>query len=1005
MNRSTVASRWNLDLLEAKLADWKRDPLAVEESWRLFFEGYELGLTDLETKRPAATAAPAAVAPVPPPASEAGRAPASFSEYDLDIARKQASVTRLVDAYREIGHFLADLDPLQLTPKLERHELLDLEAFDLDETDLDTVFYTRLFEPNRASLRELIAALRETYCRTIGVEYMHIHDNRIRQWLQARMEPIRNRPNLGTHKKRRLLLKLYAADLFERFLQKHYAGQKRFGLEGAESVIPLIDAIIERGGAGQVREVVLGMPHRGRLNVLANILHKPYGMIFGEFEGHMAPETVCGDGDVKYHLGFSADHVTSCGQMVHLSLTPNPSHLEAVNPVVEGRVRAKQRHLRDRDGRMVLPLLIHGDAAFAGQGIVAETLNLSRLPGYRTGGTVHIIVNNQIGFTTAPKDARSSPYCTDVAKMIDVPIFHVNGDDPEAVVHVAEIALDFRQTFGMDVVIDLVCYRRHGHNELDEPRFTQPRMYRAIDARPPVKQIYTDQLIASGELTRKEAETIAETFEEKMEAIFNEIHNQPPPTPTPPKSFGGPWKGLVRDYSFEPVETGVSQETLARIVAHVTTPPPPGAYGRPDRPFKLNPILDRILRQRAKAMAEGGPIDWAFAETLAFGSLLIEGHPVRLSGQDSRRGTFSQRHAVWVDPETGEEYYPLRHLAPEAAEFFVYDSFLSEAAVLGFEYGVALDSPHVLVMWEAQFGDFANGAQAIIDQFIASGESKWGRANGVVLLLPHGYEGQGPEHSSARLERFLQLHASAENNIEVVYPTTPAQYFHLLRRQLKRNFRKPLIVMTPKSLLRRKEATNTVADLTTGRFREVLDDPAITNPDQVKRVILCSGKVYYDLAARLAKETELRGNIALVRIEQLAPWPLDALKTLKARYHQTRQWIWAQEESQNMGAWSFVSPRLRDLLGIAVPYVGRDSSASPATGSSKVHDREQAELVEAALFGDGGHVVTATPRTPHLVSVPTAANGSASSSASAANGASTGHAAVVQSAGGARHSS
>ena len=1009
MNRSTVASRYNLDLLEAKLADWKRDPSTVEESWRLFFDGYELGLTDLETKRPAGP--PASPPPPTPPASEAGRTPAGFSETDLDAARKQAAVTRLVDAYREIGHFLADLDPLQLTPKLERHELLDLQAFGLDESDLDTVFYTRLFEPNRASLRELIAALRETYCRTIGVEYMHIHDNRIRQWLQARMEPTRNRPDLGTHKKRRLLLKLYAADLFERFLQKHYAGQKRFGLEGAESVIPLIDAVIERGGSGEVREAVLGMPHRGRLNVLANILHKPYGMIFGEFEGHMAPETVCGDGDVKYHLGFSADHVTTCGQMVHLSLTPNPSHLEAVNPVVEGRARAKQRHLRDRDGRMVLPLLIHGDAAFAGQGIVAETFNLSRLPGYRTGGTIHIIVNNQIGFTTAPKDARSSPYCTDVAKMIDVPIFHVNGDDPEAVVHVAEIALDFRQTFGVDVVIDLVCYRRHGHNELDEPRFTHPppdrdaprgpppRPTRAIDAPPPPKQLYTDQLITSGELTRKEAETIAETFEEKMEAIFNEIHNQPPPTPTPPKSFGGPWKGLVRDYSFEPVETGVSSETLAQIVAHVTTPPPAGAFGRPDRPFKLNSILDRILRQRAKALTDGGPIDWAFAETLAFGSLLLEGHPVRLSGQDSRRGTFSQRHAVWVDPETGEEYYPLRHLAPGTAEFFVYDSFLSEAAVLGFEYGVALDSPHVLVMWEAQFGDFANGAQAIIDQFIASGESKWGRANGVVLLLPHGYEGQGPEHSSARLERFLQLHASAENNLEVVYPTTPAQYFHLLRRQLTRNFRTPLVVMTPKSLLRRKEATSSVADLASGRFREVLDDASITQPDQVRRVVLCSGKVYYDLAARLAKETEPRASIALVRVEQLAPWPIDALKALKARYPQARQWVWAQEESQNMGAWSFVSPRLRDLLGIAVPFVGRDSSASPATGSSKVHDREQAELVEAALFGDGGHVVTATPRSPSIAAIAAvpAANGTAAAAPSAANGSSANHAAVAQS--------
>ncbi|MBX6312565.1 MAG: 2-oxoglutarate dehydrogenase E1 component [Isosphaeraceae bacterium] len=920
MNRSTVASRWNLDLIEEHYQRWRDNPASVDETWRLFFEGYELG------------------------ASGTGRAP---RDLETDAAQAQAAVTRLVDAYREIGHYLANLDPLKLNPPRDSHELLELAEFGLSEADLDRTFYTQLSPTRRATLRELISILREIYCRTIGVEYMHIRNNRIRRWLQERMEPIRNRPKFDIQKKRRILWKLNAAELFEKFLHSHYVGQKRFSLEGGEMLIPLLDMIIERAAQQWgVREIVMGMPHRGRLNVLANILDKPYGLIFSEFEGNL-PKTVAGDGDVKYHLGFSADRVTADGHQIHISLTPNPSHLEAVDPVVEGRMRAKQRRFQDRDRKLGIPILIHGDAAFAGQGIVAETLNLSQLPGYKTGGTIHIVVNNQIGFTTAPSEGRSTRYCTDVAKMIEVPIFHVNGEDPEAVVYVGELALDFRETFGMDVVIDMVCYRRHGHNEGDEPAFTQPLMYRKISDRPSIQELYTEHLIMTGELTVDEAETIAETFREKMEAVYREVHDlQQAPRNVQP-GFHGPWTGLSPHYSFTPVETGVPHETLKAIGQAMATVP---------EGFHRNPKLDRIMNARAKAIEAGGPIDWACAEALAFGSLLLEGTPVRLSGQDSRRGTFSQRHAVLVDFKTGERYIPLNHIAAGQAEFCVYDSLLSEAAVLGFDYGYSLDEPHMLILWEAQFGDFANGAQVIIDQFIVSAESKWGRASGLVMLLPHGYEGQGPEHSSARLERYLQL--CAEENIQVVNATTPAQYFHVLRRQVRRNFRKPLIMMTPKSLLRRPTAVSPIKDFVAGHFREVLDD--VIDPQGVRRVVLCSGKVYYDLLDRREKAGKTR-EVALVRLEQFYPWPAEALQAALGRYTEAQEWVWAQEESQNMGGWFFVEPRLRELMGVPFEYVGRDASASPATGSHAVHEREQVELVEAAIGAEVPHLVSSFP--------------------------------------------
>ncbi len=922
MNRSTVASRCNLELLEDYHRRWRADPASVDESWRIFFEGYELG-------QAGATAVD-------------GEVPT-----DPDTTRAQSGVTRLIDAYREIGHYLADLDPLQLNPTRDTHELLDPSNFGLTEADLDRVFYNRLTDPPYATLRDLIDVLRETYCGKIGVEYMHIRNPQVRRWLQERMEPVRNNPSFDLRKKRRIVLKLNAAELFETFLSTHYVGQKRFSLEGGEMLIPLLDAIIERSAHHGVREVVFGMPHRGRLNVLANILNKPYGMIFAEFEENL-PETVAGDGDVKYHLGFSADHVSvEKGHSIHLSLTPNPSHLEAVNPVVEGRVRAKQRKFKDKDRKLGIPILIHGDAAFAGQGLVAETLNLSQLHGYRTGGTVHIVVNNQIGFTTAPIDSRSSRYCTDVAKMIEVPIFHVNGDDPEAVVYVGELALDFREAFGQDVVIDMVCYRKHGHNEGDEPAFTQPLMYGKIKDRMSVRQLYTESLVMSGELSTEEAETIAETFGEKMQEVYDEVHGGNVPSKALQPGFSGAWKGLTPNYSFEPVETGVPYETL-KVVSDT--------LGRVPEGFHLNPKIERLIANRSKLVDSRGAVDWALAEALAFGSLLVEKTPVRLSGQDSRRGTFSQRHAVYVDYQNGSSYTPLKNLGNDAAELCVYDSLLSEAAVLGFDYGYSLDEPQMLILWEAQFGDFVNGAQVIIDQFISSAESKWGRASGLVMLLPHGYEGQGPEHSSARLERFLAL--CAEDNIQVANATTPAQYFHLLRRQVRRDFRKPLIVMTPKSLLRHKLAVSPIDDLVSGHFHEVLDNGA--NPDQVRRVLVCSGKVYYDLVSK-RDEAGLSAEVAIVRLEQFYPWPEDALRAAFGRYQKAREWIWVQEESQNMGGWTFVASRLQELLGFPFLYVGRDASASTATGLHHVHDREQAELVAAAIG------VGATPL-PYLVS-------------------------------------
>ena len=898
--RTAAKEAFGVELVDDMYRRWQDDPQAVPESWQEFFEGFEL-------------------------ASCNRRCVAAES------AHRQSAVNDLIDTYRKQGHLIAQTDPLGQGPT--HHPDLDLRRFGLSEQDLEQVFDTgTLAGPERATLDELLGILLHTYCRAVGVEYMHIQQPQVRAWLQAKMEPVRNAPKLGRELKRKVLAQLVDAHLFETFIHTHYVGQKRFSLEGAETLIPALHRVMERCPDWGVQEMVLGMTHRGRLNVLANILDKSYGMIFSEFESNYLPNSVWGDGDVKYHKGYRSTHVTAEGRSVHISLTANPSHLEAVCPVVEGRARAKQRQRDDTvERRSVLPLIIHGDAGFAGQGIVAETLNLSQLEGYRTGGTLHLIVNNQIGFTTSTQEARSSVYATDVAKMIEAPIFHVNGDDPEAVIYVMELALAFRQRFGRDVVVDLLCYRRHGHNEGDDPGFTQPLMYRQIAARKPILALYTEHLIRTGDLTQDEAKQQQTELRERLEAAYEAAQAGPPPPPEQ-RAESGLWRRYQQPYSDQPVETGVRRERLERIAEGLSTVPPG---------FSLNSKLARRAEATRRAVQQGEPVDWGFAEALAIGSLLVEGSPVRLSGQDSARGTFSHRHAVWYDQQTGAAYTPANHLHPQQARFCVYNSLLSEAAVLGFEYGYSLAEPRMLNLWEAQFGDFVNGAQVILDQFVVSSESKWHRSSGLVLLLPHGYEGQGPEHSNAYLERFLA--AAAENNIQVCNLTTPAQYFHALRRQLKRPFRRPLIVMSPKSLLRHRAARSPVDDMTRGRFHEVLTDPRA--PRAPRRVVFCSGKIYYELDAwRVEHDVE---DVALVRLEQLYPFPWRWLSEIAEAHGDTDEVCWVQEEPQNRGGWSFAAPRLREIWDDRpVRYIGRLPSASPATGSLRRHREQQARIVE-----------------------------------------------------------
>jgi 2-oxoglutarate dehydrogenase E1 component len=846
----------------------------------------------------------------------------------------------LIRVYRVRGHLEADLDPLRLEKRGPYPEL-DYRGCGFTEADLDReIFINNLLGRERAKLREIIAILRATYCGTIGVEYMHIQVPAERAWIQERFEK-KARPALAASVKKEILRTLTAAETFERFLDRWYTGTKRFGIEGAESLMPALGAILHRGSELGIREFVIGMPHRGRLNVLANFVGKPFAAIFAEFQGNATqPEHVHGSGDVKYHLGTSVDREVG-GRTVHLSLAANPSHLEAVDPVVLGKVRAKQYQRGDSERSQAAGILMHGDAAFAGQGLVAEALELSELTGFCTGGTIHLIVNNQIGFTTSPSAARSSPYPSDVAKGVQAPIFHVNGDDPEAVVEVARVATEYRQQFKKDVVIDLFCYRRHGHNETDEPAFTQPLMYRAIARHQTTRQIYAARLIAAGIVDEAEVASMATRFIAGLEAQFEAAKGY---RPNKADWLEGAWAGLGEAPDDDRRgETGVALEVLREIRDGLVTVP---------EGFRLNPKICRQLEAKRAAIEAGEGIDWATAEALAIASLCAEGTHVRMSGQDSGRGTFSHRHAVLVDQETEQGYVPINHVRAGQALFEIIDSPLSEAGVVGFEYGYSLADPSTLVIWEAQFGDFANGAQVIIDQFLSAGEAKWLRMSGLVLLLPHGYEGQGPEHSSARLERYLQL--CAEDNIQVCNLTSAANYFHALRRQIRRNFRKPLVVFTPKSLLRAKEVMSRLDGMgPRSSFHRVVDESdVIAAEDRVRRVVLCSGKVYFELLRARAENGNDR--VALVRIEQLYPFPCNTLGTVLRRYRNA-EIIWCQEEPQNMGAWNFVDRRIEQVLAeldIAAKrprFAGRAEAASPATGLFKRHVEEQAHLVADAL--------------------------------------------------------
>ncbi|MGZ4209264.1 MAG: multifunctional oxoglutarate decarboxylase/oxoglutarate dehydrogenase thiamine pyrophosphate-binding subunit/dihydrolipoyllysine-residue succinyltransferase subunit [Actinomycetota bacterium] len=843
----------------------------------------------------------------------------------VEADEKEARVLQLINAYRVRGHLIAPLDPLEAEPP-SIHPELDPATYGFTIWDLDRTFVTGgLAGLAKAPLGEILSILRDAYCRSLTVEYMHIQEPEQKRWIQDRVEGV---PDvLAKDEHLHILRKLNQAEAFEKFLHTKYIGHKRFSLEGAESLIPMLDATLERAADAGIEEVVLGMSHRGRLNVLANIIGKSYAQIFREFEGDIDPDVPQGSGDVKYHLGADGEHVARAGRKLPVSMASNPSHLEAVDPVIEGIARAKQDLLDRGLEYPVLPLLIHGDAAFAGQGVVAETLNLSQLNGYRTGGTVHIIVNNQLGFTTGWTEARSSTYPSDVARMIQAPIFHVNGDDPDACVRVARIALAFRQKFHKDVVIDMWCYRRWGHNEADDPALTQPLMYARIENRRSVRKLYTEVLVNRGDISLEEAERSLQEFHDELQRAFDETR-QPSQTPAIE------WKRPVAIGTSVPAETGVALGTLREVARAIATVP---------EGFAVHPRLQRWLAGRPEALDKDA-VDWSLGEALGFGTLLLEGTTVRLTGEDTRRGTFSQRHAVIVDQQTGRHYLPLQHLQGAKAKLFAYDSLLSEFAAVGFEYGYTIGDPRALVLWEAQFGDFANGAQVVIDQFITAAEDKWGQTSRLVLLLPHGYEGQGPEHSSARLERFLEL--GAEDNIQVLVPSTPAQYFHALRRQAYMEIAKPMIVLTPKSLLRHPEARSPAAELTSGRFREVLDDDGQAD---VTRVIFCQGKVYYDLVDRRA-EASIPG-VAIVRVEQLYPFPTDALRAVLDAHAGADELYWVQEEPENMGAWRYMNLNTGRRLGISLRSVAREESASPATGSLRIHQREQAALLDAAFAG------------------------------------------------------
>jgi 2-oxoglutarate dehydrogenase E1 component len=970
----TVLNGANADYVDQLQARFAADPNAVSPDWQAFFRS--LAEPEVDAKRAAAGPSWARGDWPPRPMDEltsaltgewaeapkmaqkiAARADAAGVRVS-DEQMKRAVLDSLralmiIRAYRIRGHLIADLDPLGLR-ETTAHPELDPKSYGFADADMDRpIFIDKVLGLDFASLREILDIVRRTYCGTFALQYMHISDPEQAAWLKERIEGYGKEIAFTREGRRAILNKLVEAEGFEKFLHVKYTGTKRFGLDGGEALIPAMEQIIKRGGALGVKEIVIGMPHRGRLNILANVMQKPYRAIFHEFQGgSYKPEDVDGSGDVKYHLGASSDR-TFDGNTVHLSLTANPSHLEAVNPVVLGKARAKGDQLGDASRRSVLPILLHGDAAFAGQGVVAECFGLSGLKGHRTGGTIHIVVNNQIGFTTAPSYSRSSPYPTDIALMVEAPIFHVNGDDPEAVVHAAKVATEFRQKFLKDVVIDIFCYRRFGHNEGDEPMFTNPAMYTRIKRQKTTLQLYTERLVKDGLIPEGEIEDMKAAFQAKLNEEF-EIGRAFRPNKA--DWLDGRWSGLDREGAeYTPGQTAIRPETLAEIGAALTRVP---------EGFDLHKTVGRQLEAKREMFAAGRGFDWATAEALAFGSLLVEGFPVRLAGQDCTRGTFSQRHSAFIDQTTEERHYPLNHIRPGQARYEVIDSMLSEYAVLGFEYGYSLAEPNALVMWEAQFGDFANGAQIMFDQFINSGERKWLRMSGLVCLLPHGFEGQGPEHSSARLERFLQL--SAEDNWIVANCTTPANYFHILRRQIHRSFRKPLILMTPKSLLRHPMCISDAADFTTGStFHRVLWDDAqkghstltLNEDSRIRRVVLCSGKVYYDLLA--ARDAQGRSDTYLLRVEQFYPFPALALVKELERFKDA-EIVWCQEEPKNQGAWSFIEPNLEWVLTrigarqIRARYAGRAASASPATGLASRHKAEQEALVADALTGTGG---------------------------------------------------
>ncbi|MDG3040847.1 2-oxoglutarate dehydrogenase E1 component [Roseicyclus marinus] len=967
----------NAAYLEQLQAQYARDPNAVDEAWRDFFAAMGDSAADAQAEAQGPSWARRDWPPVPGDeltAALTGEWPQAAAEIKgagdkikAKAEEKGATVTdaqvqravldsiralMLIRAYRIRGHLVANLDPLGMRDQTQ-HPELDPKSYGFTEADMDRpIFIDNVLGLQMASMRQIVEIVKRTYCGTFALQYMHISDPEQAAWLKERIEGYGKEIAFTQNGRKAILNKLVEAEGFEKFLHVKYMGTKRFGLDGGEALIPAMEQIIKRGGALGLQEIVIGMPHRGRLSVLANVMGKPYRAIFNEFQGgSFKPEDVDGSGDVKYHLGASSDREFD-GNTVHLSLTANPSHLEAVNPVVLGKVRAKQDQIGDTERRKVMAILLHGDAAFAGQGVVAEGFQLSGIRGHRTGGTMHIVVNNQIGFTTAPHFSRSSPYPTDIALMVEAPIFHVNGDDPEAVVHAARVATEFRQKFGKDVVLDIFCYRRFGHNEGDEPNFTNPVMYKRIKTHKTTLQLYTERLVKDGLIPEGEIEDMKAAFQSRLNTEFEAGKDY---KPNKADWLDGRWSHLNREgEDYQRGETAIKPETMAEVGRALSTAP---------EGFNLHKTVARLLETKAEMFSSGKGFDWATAEALAFGSLLTEGYPVRLAGQDSTRGTFSQRHSGLIDQETEDRYYPLNQIREGQAKYEVIDSALSEYAVLGFEYGYSLAEPNALVMWEAQFGDFANGAQIMFDQFISSGERKWLRMSGLVMLLPHGFEGQGPEHSSARLERFLQM--SAEDNWIVANCTTPANYFHILRRQIHRTFRKPLVLMTPKSLLRHKLAISDAEDFTTGSsFHRVLWDDAekghsdtvLAKDDKIRRVVICSGKVYYDLL----EERDARGltDVYLLRLEQFYPFPALALTKELERFKKA-EIVWCQEEPKNQGAWSFVEPNIEWVLSrigakhTRPRYAGRAASASPATGLASQHKSQQTALVNDALTIEG----------------------------------------------------